>query len=126
KKQAGKKDDDKPEAKDDGLKTSAPAQAGIPTELTADQMKATFLSQKAGYIACIKEEAGRNPEMPGTVTVEFVIRNDGSTGDFKVQEREVRSGPLATCLGAKVGALRFQRFSGERKTFIFPFTIKRK
>jgi hypothetical protein len=58
--------------------------------------------------------------------VEFVVANEGNTRDFKIQERELRDGPLAKCLGNRIAALKFPKFSGERKVFIFPFKITRK
>jgi len=104
----------------------APVKTVVPQELTKEQMTSVFKGGAGGYMQCIREEAARNPNMPGTITVEFVIKNTGGTTDFKVQEREIRTGPLATCLGAKIGALRFPQFSGENKVFMFPFRITRK
>lgn len=113
-------------AKNTDVQKSAPAVTGVQAELSNNQILSIFKGGARGYTTCIRAEASRNPEMPGTITVEFIIRNDGSTADFKVQEREIRSGPLATCLAAKIGALRFPRFTGERKQFIFPFKITRR
>lgn len=133
-KDKGKKDDksakkdDKPAEKKpaDEVKTEAPRVAGLPVELSKEEMLGVFKSGAGGYMQCIREEAQRNPNMPSVITVEFVIKGNGSTTDFKVQEREVRTGPLATCLGQKIGALKFPRFSGENKFFQFPFKITRK
>jgi hypothetical protein len=131
KKRDDKKKDEKPVGKDAKqetaeVKTEPPKQAGVPTELTKEQMLAVFKGNVPGYKECIASEAKRNADMPGTITVEFVINNEGATKDFKVQEREIRDGPLAACLAGKIASLRFPKFSGEVKTFIFPFKITRK
>ncbi|MBI5496901.1 MAG: DUF4339 domain-containing protein [Deltaproteobacteria bacterium] len=110
----------------DELKTEGVKTEGVPVELSKEQMLAVFKGGVPGYKQCIAEEATRNAEMPSTITVEFVVANDGSTREFKVQEREIRDGPLSKCLGTRVAALKFPKFSGERKTFIFPFKITRK
>jgi hypothetical protein len=116
----------KKEAPKEELKKEAPVVPAVAQELSNEQIMSTFKASAGGYTGCIREEAARNPDMPGTITVEFIIRNDGSTADFKVQEREIRTGPLAACLSGKIGALRFPKFTGERKQFIFPFKITRR
>jgi hypothetical protein len=103
-----------------------PAGPVLPLEQAKQEIKNVFLAGVDSYKDCIRKELAVNPDLPSTVTVQFVVRNDGSIRDFEIQEKELRFGSLERCLGKKVGALRFPRFSGEVVNFIFPFKLKRK
>ena len=100
--------------------------AGLPRTLTQKQIMKVLATQKGGIVRCLAGEAKKNPDMPGTVTIEFTVQNSGLASGFKVKERAVRTGPLADCLKAKVSACRWPKFYGEVKNITLPFNIKKK
>lgn len=112
---AGGKSSEKPAAPSEQLLSS----------LSTSQVTAGLTQGKAGIGRCLKTEVGRNPDMPGVVTLMFTITEEGRGINVKLKEREVRDGPLAACLAKVVGGLRWPKFSGERKNAEFPFRIKK-
>lgn len=99
--------------------------AGLPRALTQSQIMRVLKTKKGAIAGCLRAEAKRNPDMPATVTMEFVVTSAGTPSGFKIRERQVRTGPLATCIKAKVMMLRWPRFFGANKTVTIPFNIRR-
>ena len=77
-----------------------------------------------GFKACIAAEKTRNPNLAGTVTLTFVISNEGTAVDFKILEAEVNDGIFADCMNKVVAKLRWRKFSGVRKYVEFPIGVR--
>lgn len=109
---------------------AAPAQeynaSGLPRALSQQQIMRVLKTKRSAIANCLRNEAKSNPDMPGTVTMEFVVTSAGSPANFKIQERQVREGALANCLRSKIMVLRWPKFFGENKTVKIPFNIKRR
>ena len=100
--------------------------AGLPKALSQSQIMRVLKTKKGAIAGCLRAEAKRNPDLPSTVTMEFVVTSAGTPSSFKIYERQVRTGPLATCIKSKVMVLRWPRFFGANKTVTIPFHIKRR
>jgi hypothetical protein len=74
---------------------------------------------------CIKTAVKSDPDIPGTITVEFVIGNNGKALDFKIQQRHVRKGSLANCMRKATSSVRWPAYTGERKNVALPLKWKK-
>lgn len=120
------KKDDKKDAKRDGKKDDKKDDgAGLRT-LTQAQIMEGLNKGGAGFKRCIGTELGRNPDLPGRITIAFSVSNDGKAINFKLLERQVRDGPLADCMGKVVAKLTWPKFYGERKYVELPLNISKK
>lgn len=125
KKPRGKKDDgkkpvvkkDKPAPSDDGK---------VFATLTQKQVMKGLGKAQSSIGRCLKTEIARNPSMPSRVTLMFTITETGKATNFKVKERSLRKGPLATCLNKSIMKLRWPKFTGERKNVELPLSVNKK
>jgi hypothetical protein len=101
-------------------KTAAPIETLSNAQVTAGLKKA-----KRGISACLKSEIKRNPKMPGTITIEYTVANNGTAVNVKVLERAVRNTPLPKCLQKAIGKPLWPKFFGERKTVVQAFNWKK-
>lgn len=116
---ADKPDDKKPDPKP----TKRPDK--VLDTLTQKQVMAGLGKGKGGIGRCLKTEMARNPEMPPRITLMFTIKENGRATNFKLKQRSVRKGPLATCMNKVVSGLRWPKFTGERKNVELPLSVKR-
>jgi|GEM_PF-911885 len=127
----GKKGKDKAKAKkgkDDKAKetkVAAAAKKNLPRTLTNKQITGGLAKAKRGIGGCLKAEFKRNKNMPKTVTMGFVVANDGKAIQVKVLERQVRNGPLPGCLRKALSRVKWPEFYGERKYTEIPFKISK-
>lgn len=111
-------------AKADEKKEADSAGGPLPT-LTQQQVMAPVLKNQAAIGNCLKAEVARNPDIPSRVTLMWTVTEAGRATGFKLKEREVRTGPLATCLSALFDNMRWPRFTGERKNVELPLSVKK-
>lgn len=93
--------------------------------LTQAQVMAPVSKNKGAIGSCLKTEVARNPDMPSRVTLMWTVTEAGRASGFKLKEREVRTGPLATCLNKVFGGMRWPKFTGERKNVELPLGVKK-
>lgn len=115
--------------------TSAPEPSPAPSEPKPDDVpkalsRAQIMKPIGGSLGrawkrCIKVAVSADPEIPGTITVDFVVDNNGRAQEFKLKERSVRSGPLASCMARATAKARWPKSTGERKNVQLPLRWKR-
>ncbi len=93
--------------------------------LNQDQIMGGLKKGYGGFKRCIGKEMKRNPDMPSRITISFSVANNGKAINFKLLERQVRTGPLADCMSSVVGKLTWPKFYGERKYVEFPLNISK-
>ncbi|MFZ9888010.1 MAG: AgmX/PglI C-terminal domain-containing protein, partial [Myxococcota bacterium] len=105
----------KDDASDDG---------GAVETLTQAQVMAPFRGAQGAIGSCLKAEVARNPSLPPRVTLMLTVTEQGKATNFALKEREVRQGPLATCLEKVIAGMRWPKFTGERKNLELPLGVK--
>lgn len=123
KKQA--RDEPKQVAKADAKKDDDSSGPATLQTLTQAQVMAPVRKSQTAIGRCLKAEVGRNPDMPSRVTLMWTVTEAGRATGFKLKEREVRTGPLATCLTNVFDRMRWPRFTGERKNVELPLGVKK-
>jgi len=126
----GKKAKTRDAAKEETTKVAeAPASSGsdkdLPRTLTQAQVMSGLNKGASGFKKCVKDEMDRNPDMPARITLAFSVANDGKAINVKLLERQVRDGPLASCIQKSMAGLRWQKFYGERPYAEVPFNISK-
>lgn len=121
----GGKDKGKGKGKDDKDKGKKVADGSKLRTLNQKQIMGGLKKGYGGFKRCIGKEMKRNPDMPSRITMSFSVANNGKAINFKLMERQVRKGPLASCMSKVVGKLTWPKFYGERKYVEFPLNISK-
>jgi hypothetical protein len=75
---------------------------------------------------CYEKELVRTPGLFGKVTMEFIIKGDGSVSDAKVKETTLKSAEVERCMGAKIRTWTFPKPKGGGIVIVkYPFVLKR-
>lgn len=75
--------------------------------------------------ACIRSALRRKQELPGVITIEFTISNDGRAGKVRMEDVNLEGSPIHGCFSRKVAQLRFRSFTGQVRNVTIPFKIKK-
>ncbi|MBI4815956.1 MAG: hypothetical protein HY791_06855 [Deltaproteobacteria bacterium] len=93
-------------------------------ELTQDEIMDGVAERFKGIKRCIVEQIQKEADsVPGRIVMSFVIDNDGKTNSFGLDDRYLRTSPLAGCLGKELGAVRYRKFKGEVRNVVYPLNI---
>ena len=111
--------DDKADAKVD---TKPPAGA-LPDTLTNAQAIEPLKGAQADLKACFKAEMESNPEIPAQVVLSYTVTEEGRAINVALDARELRGRPVVACVQKAIAALRWPRFTGERKNVSVPFKL---
>ncbi|MBI2375846.1 MAG: DUF4339 domain-containing protein [Deltaproteobacteria bacterium] len=95
-------------------------------ELTSDEIMDGVAERFDGIKRCIKEQIKAEPDtVPQRIVLSFTIDNDGHTQSFALDDRYLRTAPLASCLGKELAAIRYRKFKGEVRNVVYPLNIGR-
>jgi hypothetical protein len=100
-----------------------PASAALPETLTNAQAIEPLKGAQAALKACFKTEMEENPETPTQVVLSYTITEQGLAANVELDARELRDRPVVPCVQQAMAALRWPRFSGERKNVSVPFKL---
>ena len=76
------------------------------------------------FVACAQEEAGRNPDFPGT-TVSFVIQTNGQMGGLRLGANGSRAAAFAGCIKRAVRSISVSPFDGQGRRVRIPLRVSR-
>jgi len=96
----------------------------VAAQFDAGAIQAVVARQQRGLAPCLREEAGRNPDL-GEVPLEFTIGNDGRVVRVAIPDPRLREGALRECFARVLGAWRFAPFPGQRPTVSLAFRVGR-
>jgi hypothetical protein len=113
---------DKKDPVDDGKK-DPPGGGAVPESLTNSEAIAPLKGAQGEMKSCFKAEMEANPEMPAQVVLSYTITEEGKAININLDARELRGRPVIACVQKAISALKWPRFSGERKNVSVPFKL---
>lgn len=106
---------------------SAPAAEAPKTGALSESEVHQGMNPVFGRISrCIKDQLRRDPKsVPGTIRMEFAIGNDGRSRGLRIDDRFLRSGPMADCFSKALGRAQWRAYEGQVRNVEYPITIRR-
>ncbi len=98
---------------------------GLATEASYDEvaMNRVIAANQARLVACVKEQATKDPTFRGEVPPTFTVDNNGRVGRLWVDKPGHAEGSFAKCLEARLAEWRFPAFAGERPSISLSFRV---
>jgi hypothetical protein len=115
--------DNNVENKVDTPAETKPAGGALPETLTNSQAIEPLKGAQADLKACFKAEMESNPEIPAQVVLSYTVTEEGRAINIALDARELRGRPVVGCVQKAISALRWPRFTGERKNVSVPFKL---
>lgn len=101
-----------------------PGQDSLPESLSQSDVMEVIVQHKSSFAQCVQEQKRRDPDSSGTVVMHWRIKPDGHPSEVRPNSGEFQGSPLASCLKAQVGRLRFGMYRGAPMAPIdFPFSF---
>ncbi len=97
--------------------------APIPESLTNVEAISPLKGAQGEMKACFKAEMESNADMPAQVVLSYTITEEGKAININLDARELRGRPVIGCVQKAISALKWPRFSGERKNVSVPFKL---
>lgn len=98
---------------------------GLSTHAAYDEtaMNRVIRSNQARLVACVREQAAKDPAFRGEVPLTFTVENDGRVGRLWVDKPGYATGGFHECLRARLAEWRFPAFAGERPSISLSFKV---
>lgn len=98
---------------------------GLATEIGYDEaaLNRVIAANQARLVACVREQAAKDPAFRGEVPLSFTVDNDGRVGKLWVDKPGYHEGGLEQCIKARLAEWRFPAFAGERPTVSLSFRV---
>jgi hypothetical protein len=94
---------------------------------TCQRSPREILATLGKYVAklnvCVVEEKKRDPNLPGSLPIEFVVRPDGKVSDFRIDNRHYRTGTLNNCMLKVFRGVRYPTVGGSNCSMTLPLKI---
>jgi hypothetical protein len=94
-------------------------------KLSAGQMVQTLQRHLAKINICVEDEKKRDKQnlLPNQIGLSFVVKPNGRTTEFAIENRHYRTGPMKNCMTKAFNLMRFPETTGSNCVFEIPIKI---